>query len=138
MLQNSSRKWIRIEDNMALPIITQTQITDKRDSSDSLKDIVMLVNPGCAGCGAWETLIEGIVANYSGITFSKLEVAADDLPVFAPPVVPSIIALENGFRMWEALGALETTGPFEAMLDEWVAGNIDINTISGGESIVAL
>lgn len=123
---------------MALATITETQIIEKRSSETAIKDIVMLVNPSCAGCAAWETLIEGITANYSDITFSKLEVGADDLPVFAPPVVPSIIALDNGFRVWEALGALDTTGPLEAMLDDWVAGNIDINTISGGESIVAM
>lgn len=123
---------------MALTTITEQQIIDKRNLEQSVKDIVLLVNPGCAGCSAWEILIESIINNYPDITFSKLEVSSDNLPIFAPPVVPSIIALDNGFRAWEALGALDTTGPLETMLDQWVAGNIDINTISGGESIVAM
>jgi hypothetical protein len=123
---------------MALQNITEKQIVDRRSSETAIKDIVLLVNPSCAGCSAWEALIEGITSNYTNITFSKLEVNADNLPIFAPPVVPSIIALDNGFRSWEALGALRVTGPIEVMIDNWIAGNIDINTISGGESIIAI
>jgi len=124
---------------MALPYVTEEELLAKRgpeDRSTLILDSVMLVNPGCAGCAAWEEAIENIVADYPGINFCKLE--ADDLtlPLCAPPVVPSILNFENGYRMWEALGAHETTGPLEVMLDNWLNGNIDINTVSGGESIV--
>jgi hypothetical protein len=129
---------------MALQVITEEEIKLRRTSESLVRDIVVIVNPGCAGCAYWESLLEDIIPNYTSetdintIRFSKLECDANNLPIFAPPVVPSIIALENGYRMFEALGAMNNTGPLEVMIDNWIAGNINIDTISGGESIVAM
>lgn len=124
---------------MALPEITQEEILARRapeDRSVMTYDAVMIVNPECAGCADWESQIEGIVATYQNINFHKLIATDETLPVCAPPVVPSILGFENGYRMWEALGAHETTGPFEVMLDDWMNGQIDISTVSGGTFIV--
>lgn len=129
---------------MALQFITEEEIKLKRKSETLIRDIVVIVNPECAGCAHWESLLEAAAPNYNGetdettIKFSKLECDANNLPVCAPPVVPSIIALENGYRMFEALGAMENTGPLEVMIDNWIAGDINIDTISGGESIIAM
>ena len=129
---------------MALDIITEEEIKLRRTSESFNRDIIFISNPDCAGCAAWESLVEEIIPTYAGstpetnISFYKLVVTADTLPILAPPVVPSIIAIENGYRIFEALGALDNTGPLEVMIDNWIAGHIDIDTISGGESIAAM
>ena len=124
---------------MALPEITESEILAKRSTEDSdvsSFDAVMIVNPGCAGCADWELKVEAIVSTYTSINFYKLIATNETLPFCAPPIVPSILGFENGYRMWEALGAHETTGPFEVMLDDWINGEIDVTTVSGGTFIV--
>jgi len=132
---------------MSLPEISEAQILEKRltvqefDEGGNLtsspeRDLVMLVSEGCAGCGEWEVLVEGLVSIYPTIRFSKLVISPETLPIFAPPVVPSIIGLGCGYREWEAIGALHSTGALEVMIDNWIQDLIDINSISGGESIV--
>ena len=119
---------------MTLSIITQEQLLNKRNDENSW-DIVMLTHEDCGACADWETLVDGIKDNYSTITFSKLVVSNNDIPLFAPPILPSIIALHNGSRLWESLGSMTTTTNLENMIDEWLEGRINFDTISGGTSV---
>lgn len=119
---------------MALSSITQEQLLNKRNDENSW-DIVMLHHPECGACVEWETLVEGIVDKYPTITFSRLVVNSDNIPLFAPPVLPSIIALHNGTRLWECLGSLSATTNLENAIDEWLEGKINFDSVSGGTSV---
>jgi len=112
---------------------TVEEILTFRDSNN--KALILLVNEGCAGCASWEALLEN--ANLP-VDIFKLVVTPESLPLMAPPVVPSVIALENGYRVWEALGALDSIEPFQAMVNSWMLGEIDVNTISGTESLISI
>lgn len=119
---------------MALSSITQEQLLNKRNDENSW-DIVVLYNRDCTVCEDWEALIETMSSNYASINFSRLEVTAEDIPIFAPPLVPSIIALHNGTRLWELIGVYDTTELLEHIIDEWLEGRINFGTVSGSTPI---
>ena len=119
---------------MALSSITQEQILNKRNDENSW-DIVVLYNKDCTVCEDWETLIDTMSSKYGTINFSRLEVTAEDIPIFAPPLVPSIIALHNGTRLWELIGVYDTTELLERIIDDWLEGKVNFGTVSGSTPI---
>jgi hypothetical protein len=120
---------------MSLPIITEREIKDKRHSETRFRDLVMFYSVGCHHCNSWEEQVETLVSKYPQINFYKLVVTDVTLPICAPPVVPSLVAFDNGYRSWEALGSLQNTGPLEVMIEEWLADSIDIKNVSGSQFI---
>ena len=119
---------------MALPTVTQQNLFDKR-SEDNAWDIVLLHHSECTACGDIEGQLEGIAGNYPTVTFSKLDVTSDDIPLFAPPVLPSILALHNGTRIWEALGTFSNTTNLETTITNWLNMQVNFDMISGATSI---
>lgn len=119
---------------MTMQTVTQQDLMAKRNETNAW-DIVILHHAGCTACVEWETMIEGIVSKYPNVTFSKLDVTSDDLPLFAPPVLPSILALHNGTRIWECLGAMPDTTKLETRIDEWLQFKVNYDTISGANAL---
>lgn len=116
---------------MALPVVTQQDLLNKRAEEDAW-DIVLFGGEGCGACAQMEELVEGIKDNYPTITFSRLNVTAEDLPLFAPPVIPSLLALHNGVRIWEALGTISNLDSFDDTITRWLNNQVNFDMISGG------
>lgn len=119
---------------MALPTVTQQELIAKR-TEENAWDIVMLHHAECTACVEWEQMVEGIVSKYPNVTFSRLDITASDMPLFAPPVIPAILALHNGTRIWECLGNMATTEKLEFMIDEWLQFKVNFDSISGVNGI---
>lgn len=119
---------------MTLPTVTQQNLFDKRNEENAW-DIVLLHHADCTACGDIEGQLEGISANYPTVTFSKLDVTSDDIPLFAPPVLPSILALHNGTRIWEALGTFSDTTNLETTITKWLNFEVNFDAISGATSV---
>ena len=120
---------------MSLPVITEKELKDKRHVEITSRDLVMFYSIGCSFCNSWEEQVEQLVSKYPQINFFKIVVTDVTLPICAPPVVPSLVAFENGYRAWEALGSLQNTGPLEVMINEWLANLINIKNVSGSQFI---
>ena len=126
---------------MALRLIDKQSILDLRRQNDTTYDVVLLASTDCAACAEWATKIEALSMNYvDRVDFWRYNIdesdVIDSLPIWAPPVIPSLIGMIDGWRSWEGLGALETTDPIEAMIDDWLGGYVNINNISGAQSVV--
>lgn len=120
---------------MSLPTITESELKNKRHAESASKDLVMFYSVGCTLCNYWEEQVEQLISKYPQINFVKLVITDVTLPICAPPVVPSLVAFDNGYRTWEALGSLQNTGPLEVMIDEWIAGSVSMQNVSGGQFI---
>jgi len=119
---------------MTIASLTQQEILNKRSDEDSW-DIVLLHHEDCQACGEMATLLETIQDNYPTVTFSKLDITSADVPLFAPPVIPSILALHNGSRIWEALGTFSNPERLETTIQDWLVHRVNFDHISGGTSI---
>lgn len=120
---------------MSLPLITESEIKQKRYSESLSRDLVMFYSIDCSMCAAWEEKILPLIEKYPQVNFYRFAVTDITLPICAPPVVPSMVAFDSGYRSWEALGSLENTGPLEVMIDNWLANQIDLSNVSGGQFI---
>lgn len=119
---------------MTITTVTQQDIINKRNEEDSW-DVVVLHHSECSACVDMVTQLETIEDNYPTVTFSKLDITSSDIPLFAPPVIPSIIALHNGTRIWEALGTFPNTTKIEETITDWLNRKVNFDSISGGTSI---
>lgn len=119
---------------MTITSVTQQDILNKRSEEDAW-DIVLLHHEDCQACGEMAALLESIQDNYPTVTFSILDITSADVPLFAPPVIPSILALHCGNRIWEALGTFPDSVKLEKTIQDWLVHKVNYDHISGGTSI---
>jgi hypothetical protein len=64
--------------------------------------LVVLWNRECSHCTPFLEMIGGIESNFSKYKFYTVHV--EDVPLFAPPAIPSVSVFYNGVRFFEGLG----------------------------------
>ena len=63
---------------------------------------VVLVNEGCDKCAKMLDFLAKIESEFTEWAFWEVEV--DDVPLFAPPALPSIVVFHRGIRRFEGVG----------------------------------
>jgi len=94
---------------------------------------VVIWNEYCRHCKPFLDIVDNIESEYEKYKFYKLHV--DDVPLFAPPAIPSVVIFCNGVRIFEALGHTNEEHFREALRfwqTEWEK-NIKPNTIKKQE-----
>jgi len=75
---------------------------DLNEFKDNKLIAVVLVNHGCDKCKIMLDFLQKIEPDFTDWEFWEVEV--DDVPLFAPPALPSIIAFHRGIRRFEGVG----------------------------------
>jgi thiol-disulfide isomerase/thioredoxin len=78
--------------------------------------LVVLWNSECSHCKPFLEMISGIESNFSKYKFYTVHV--EDVPLFAPPAIPSVSVFYNGTRFFEGLGVADKQ-TFEKGLEFW-------------------
>lgn len=107
---------------MSLSIITTEDLMGHRESEEEINVVILVGEEECTGCKAYEPLIEELSDRYPDIPFYRLIIDTADYPLFAPPVLPFVVGMSNGHRMWEGLGVLKDVTPLTIIIDEWIEG----------------
>lgn len=90
------------------------------DHSDD-KTLILLSSEGCHHCDEFETYLESIMEYVEGITMYRVNVTPETMPIFGPPVVPSIVGFEQSQRVLEGAGfPEEDTSVVLNLLTQWV------------------
>ena len=84
-------------------------------SADCLS-LVVLWNSECKHCTPFLEMIGNIETTFPKYKFYKVHV--DDVPLFAPPAIPSVSVFYNGARFFEGLGVTNQQ-MFEQGLEFW-------------------
>jgi thiol-disulfide isomerase/thioredoxin len=82
---------------------------------DSLS-LVILWNSECSHCKPFLEMVGNVELNFPKYKFYKVHV--DDVPLFAPPAIPSVSVFYNGSRFFEGLGVTNQQ-TFEQCLELW-------------------
>ena len=82
---------------------------------DSLS-LVILWNSECSHCKPFLEMVGNVELNFPKYKFYKVHV--DDIPLFAPPAIPSVSVFYNGSRFFEGLGVTNQQ-TFEQGLKFW-------------------
>ena len=78
--------------------------------------LVVLWNSECRHCTPFLEMIGNIETIFPKYKFYKVHV--DDVPLFAPPAIPSVSVFYNGVRFFEGLGVPDQK-TFEKGLEFW-------------------
>jgi hypothetical protein len=87
------------------------------NDTDKLLIGVILYAKDCQNCDVFLNYVTALEDQYPSYKFWKCEVI-DDLPLFAPAVLPYIAIFYNGVRVYEGLGD-PGEGPFRESLGWW-------------------
>lgn len=80
---------------------------------------VVMTTDHCTKCSTLLHYIESkLVAKYPTIEF--VEYNTDDIPLFAPPAVPSVIFFKNSLRTHEGHGLPEPIEAVDNVIDWWL------------------
>jgi thioredoxin-like negative regulator of GroEL len=77
---------------------------------------VILWNEDCSHCKPFLDGIEKVESDFNKFKFYKLHV--DEVPLFAPPAIPSVVIFCNSVRIFEALGHTNEEY-FRKALESW-------------------
>jgi hypothetical protein len=119
--------------------VTLTELQEIMDNAFSDKDdtprLVIMNLEGCHHCELLKKAIlaEDILSQLEAVAELYELVIDDKIPLFAPPVMPSVVCFKYGVRVWEGLGYPDT---IQAMVDsfkDWLQNNInDSISVSDG------
>ena len=78
---------------------------------------VILMNDECPKCEAMIKYLSEIESKFFDYEFWTVEI--DDIPLFAPPAIPSIVTFYKGIRRYEAMGLPMDMSMIEKGLMHW-------------------
>lgn len=79
---------------------------------------ITITNKDCNNCAVFLNYIEQLEPKYPSISFLTLEL--DELPLFAPPVFPSITLYHRGIRERKAGGLPESIKYVDRLFEDWI------------------
>ncbi len=87
------------------------------------KTAVLLSNEGCHHCEELRDHLESIESNFKDIEFTEVAITAETHPLFAPPVIPSVIGFEDSIRVLEGSGMPENLLVVDNLFKKWESGD---------------
>lgn len=101
-----------------MEILNYNETSDKVLNDDSSLYAIIITNKNCNNCAIFLNYIEQLEPKYPSISFIQLEL--DELPLFAPPIFPSISLYHRGLRDREAGGLPESIKYVDRLLEDWL------------------
>jgi hypothetical protein len=79
---------------------------------------IIISNKDCNNCNTFLNYIEQLEPKYPAISFLVLEL--DELPLFAPPIFPSITLYHRGMKDRDAGGLPESIKYVDRLFEDWI------------------
>jgi len=83
------------------------------------KTAVLLGSEECHHCQELSDYLESIESNFKSIEIIRVNVTQDTHPLFAPPVIPSVIGFQHSVRIVEGAGMPENLLVVDNLLQKW-------------------
>lgn len=91
--------------------------------NETKKIAVVMTSIDCTKCEKISEYVnESLISKYPDIEFVNLE--TEEIPVFAPAVLPSIIFFKRGVRSHEGHGLPEPLNAIDNVIDWWLTQTI--------------
>lgn len=93
---------------------------DLKEYVDSSKGrvAVVMVTDHCSQCANLLDYVQhNLIPKYTDVEFISFN--TDDIPLFAPPVIPSIIFFLDGLRSYEGHGFPDPPNTIDQVIDWW-------------------
>lgn len=76
---------------------------------------------GCNSCKEFKLTVESMEPMFPEIDFREMKISnLRELPLFAPPAMPSLILFVGGYRVQEFHGVTNSRGHLKEIIKSWV------------------
>ncbi|QPB08541.1 thioredoxin [Vibrio phage Va2] len=83
---------------------------------------LLMMNKGCQSCEAMFQIVRDIAEDYEGEAyFFGCNIEAEEMPLFGPPAIPSLVGFVQGSRFFEGVGEAP-----EELVQEQISNFIDM------------
>jgi hypothetical protein len=100
--------------------LSEINIDDYRSDPESFMLLYLHLN-GCQSCAEFKPVVESMEEVFPEIEFREMQIhSLNELPLFAPPAMPSLILFVGGYRVNEFHGITNSRGQLKEVIKSWV------------------
>lgn len=100
--------------------LAEINIDTYRDDPESYM-LLYLHLEGCNSCKEFKPVVESMESVFPEIDFCEVKISTPrELPLFAPPAMPSLILFVGGYRVQEHHGIASSRGHLKEIIKSWV------------------
>lgn len=100
--------------------LSEINIDQYRSDPDSYMLLYLHLN-GCDSCKGFKPVVESMEEVFPEIDFMEMELSnLNELPLFAPPAMPSLVLFVGGYRVQEFHGVTNSRGQLKEVIKSWV------------------